>query len=149
MGRPALEIKNAENNGLSVRQAWRTTWCTIHCCPIFYILPHHRLYIVSNMCVSIHISHCVETVYVLPLLPNNTAVKHFYTNGSSAKCRLDIYRWGAGLAVTRRIRDIGQNVLQSSLLTGRSSSQSHWHIFLLYSIPRRCLYQKYSNYTMN
>jgi hypothetical protein len=30
--------------------------------------------------------------------------------GSSAKCWLDIYHWGAGLAVTGRIRDIGQNV---------------------------------------
>jgi len=41
-------------------------------------------------------------------------MKHFYTNRSSKKCSLDIYRWGAGLAVTGRIRDIGQNVLQSS-----------------------------------
>ena len=28
----------------------------------------------------IHTSDCVQTVYELPLLPNNTAVKHFYTN---------------------------------------------------------------------
>ena len=28
----------------------------------------------------VYISDCLETVYVLPLLPNNTAVKHFYTN---------------------------------------------------------------------
>ena len=41
-------------------------------------------------------------------------MKHFYTNRSGAKCSLDIYRWGAGLAVTGRIRDIVQNVLQSS-----------------------------------
>ena len=41
-------------------------------------------------------------------------MKHFYTNRSVVKCSLDIYRWGAGLAVTGRIRDIVQNVLQSS-----------------------------------
>ena len=27
-----------------------------------------------------HISDCVQTVYELPLLPNNTAVKHFYAD---------------------------------------------------------------------
>jgi len=35
---------------------------------------------------------------------------------------MDIYRWGAGLAVTGPIRDIGQNVLQSSFETGSGSS---------------------------
>jgi len=48
------------------------------------------------------------------LLPNNTAVKQFYTNLSGAKCSLDIYRCGAGLAVTGPVRHIGQNVLQSA-----------------------------------
>jgi len=63
----------------------------------------------------IHISDCLKTAYELPLLPNNTAVKHVYTNRSIAMCSLDIYRWGAGLEVTGRIRDIGQKVLESSL----------------------------------
>jgi len=40
--------------------------------------------------------------------------------GSSAKCWLDIYRWAAGLAVTGRICDVGQNVLQHSFQTGNS-----------------------------
>jgi hypothetical protein len=53
-------------------------------------------------------------LYELLLLPNNTAMKQFYTNRSGAKCWLDIYRWGAGMAVTGPIRHIGQNVLQSS-----------------------------------
>ena len=34
----------------------------------------------QNVYIYIHISNCVETVCELPLLPNNTAVKHFYTN---------------------------------------------------------------------
>ena len=49
--------------------------------------------------------------------------------GSGAKCLLDVYYWGAGLAVTGRIRDIGQNILQSSLQTRSSVSRSHFQIF--------------------
>jgi len=50
------------------------------------------------MCVYIHISDCIEIVYELPLLPNNTAVKHFGTNRERCevltgcveiKCQLD------------------------------------------------------------
>jgi len=52
----------------------------------------------------------VQTVYELPLLPNNTAVKHSYTNREQCEVLMDIYHWGAGLAVTGRIRDIRQNV---------------------------------------
>jgi len=66
-------------------------------------------------------SDTAQPVYELPLLPNNTAVKYFYTNRSGTKCWPDIYHWGAGLAVTGRIRDIGQNVLQSAFETGSSS----------------------------
>ena len=45
---------------------------------------------------------------------------------------VDIYCWGAGLTVTGRIRDIGQNVLQCSLQTGSSSSShSYCHVFFL------------------
>jgi len=49
----------------------------IHCCPnlFLFILPDQRLYNVKNVCL--HIPDCVETVYELPLVPNNTAVKHF------------------------------------------------------------------------
>jgi len=45
-----------------------------------FLLPHHRLHIVYT-----HIPDTVQTVYELPLLPNNTAVKHFYTNRSGSK----------------------------------------------------------------
>jgi hypothetical protein len=45
---------------------------------------------------------------------------------------LDFYHGCAGLVVTGRIRDIGQNVLQSSFQTGSSSSSRRcFHIFLL------------------
>ena len=53
----------------------------IHCCPSFsFLLPDQRLCFANNMCVYIDIYDCVDSVYELPLLPNNTAVKHFYTN---------------------------------------------------------------------
>ena len=54
----------------------------IHCYPNFlkFILPDQRLCIVNNMCAYVHICDCVQTVYELPSLPNNTAVKYFYTN---------------------------------------------------------------------
>ena len=41
----------------------------------------------------------------------------FIQIGSAAKCWLDIYRWGAGLAVTGRMRDVWQSVLQSAFET--------------------------------
>ena len=63
------------------------------------------------MCV--YKSDCVEIIYELPLLPNNTS-ETFLQIGSDAKGRLDIYQWGAGLSVTWQIRDTGRTVLQSS-----------------------------------
>ena len=72
-------------------QGWQTYWKGkhslapgIHCCPSFFIafaLPaslyfEEYLHIYAYM----HICNREQTVYELPLLPNNTAVKHFYTN---------------------------------------------------------------------
>ena len=51
--------------------------------------------------------------------------------GSGAKCWMALYQLGAGLAVTGRTRDIGQNVLQSSFQTESSGSPTYCHIFLL------------------
>ena len=47
---------------------------------ILFLLPDQRLYTVNNKSIHTHISDCTQTVYELPFLPNNTAVKHFYTN---------------------------------------------------------------------
>jgi len=48
-----------------------------------FLLSDQRLCIVKN-CVythtNTHVPDSVQTIYVLPLLPNNTAVKRFYTN---------------------------------------------------------------------
>jgi hypothetical protein len=56
-------------------------------------------------------------------------VKYFYTNRGRCEVLTGYLSLGAGLAVTERICDIGQNVLQSSLQTGSSSSPSYCHIF--------------------
>jgi hypothetical protein len=120
---------------ISLEQGWRTCgtgaqYCTrktslargIHRCPIFFISFARP----ASLC-------CDEYVYIYTYLTAcrlymnyrcyqiTLRVKHFYTNRSGAKCWLDIYQWGAGLAVTGRIRDIGQNILQSSFETGSSS----------------------------
>jgi hypothetical protein len=96
-----------------------------------FSLPDQRFYIVNNLCAYIHISDTVQTVYYIITVATkkNTGAKHVYTNRSAAKFWLEIYRWGAGLVVTGRIRDIGQNVLQCSIQTGISSSHSYCQIF--------------------
>ena len=68
-------------------------------------------------------------------------VKHFYTNRSGAKCWLDIYNWGADLAVTGPIHDNGHEVLKSTFQTGSSSIAIYFHIFTLIAFLRD-LYQK-------
>ena len=38
------------------------------------------MYVCMYVCMYTHISDCTQTVYELPLVPNSTAVKHFYTD---------------------------------------------------------------------
>ena len=45
-----------------------------------FFLPDQRPCILQTMCMCTHVSDTVQTVYELPLLPNNTVVKHFSTN---------------------------------------------------------------------
>jgi len=53
----------------------------IQYCPNFFefLLPYQCIYIVKNKCIYVyaHISDCVEAVYELPLLPNDTASETF------------------------------------------------------------------------
>jgi hypothetical protein len=54
---------------------------------------------------------------------------------------MDIYHWSAGLvAVTGRIRDIGQNILGSSSQKGSSSKLQLLPNFVPYRIPRGGFY---------
>jgi hypothetical protein len=104
----------------------------IHCCPNLFILPDQCLYIVQNMFIHTYI-HLTAWIFYMNYRCDQTIlrVQHFYTNRSGAKFWLDIYHWGVGLAVTGRIRDIGQNALQSSFQTGSGSSPIYCQIFLL------------------
>ena len=107
------------------RYSWYAAFTAVPICFIYFVRPefvYSAQCLCICVCIYIYTSDTVQTVYKLPLLPNNTAVKHFYTNRSVAKCWLDIYRWGAVLAATGRIRDIGQNVLFIFFKTGSSSS---------------------------
>jgi hypothetical protein len=45
-----------------------------------------------------------------------------------------VYRWGAGLAVTGEIRDIGQDVLQPSFAQEAAAVQSYCHILLIVAL---------------
>ena len=64
------------------------------------------------VCVCVYISGCVQTVYELPLLPNNTASETFLNQSEWCEVLTAMYCWGAGVAATGAIRHIGRNVLR-------------------------------------
>jgi hypothetical protein len=59
--------------------------------------------------------------------------------GIGAKCSLYIYHCGFGLAVTGRICDIGQSVLEISFQTISSSKLSYYQIFFLIAFLHEAL----------
>jgi hypothetical protein len=97
----------------------------------FYLFCPARVSILRRTCVYIHISDCVEIVFEILLLPNNTASETFLHQSGAVQSVGWIYRWATGLAVTGQIGDIGQNVLQPCFQTGSSSNPSYFHIFFL------------------
>jgi len=54
-------------------------------------------------------------------------VKHFYTHRERCEALPGFFHWGAGLALTGRIRENGQTVLQSHFPAGSGSSPSYFH----------------------
>jgi len=133
---PKIIAKSYRTGLADVRHAERFPWhATFTAVPIFIAFVRSAsLY--CEVHVYMYLSDCLETVYEL-LYMNcfyyqiTLRMKHFYTNRNGAKCWLDIYHWGKGLAVTGWIRDIGQNVLLSYFKTGSSSSSSYFHISFL------------------
>ena len=81
-----------------------------------------------------HISNFIETVYELPLLPNNTASETFSHKFGAVRSVDWIFVIGVSAwQWLGRIGDIGQKVLQSSLQTGSSSSSpSYCNIFFFF-----------------
>jgi hypothetical protein len=54
---------------------WHTAFTAVRIC--LFLLPDQLLCIVKNMCMYTCILHCIEIVYELTLLPNNTACETF------------------------------------------------------------------------
>ena len=139
-----LKVKRTSSQQSSVRlgQGWRTcgmrkyflgTRHSLLSQFFMYVLPHHLPYIEKNMYIytNIYISDTVQTVYELPLLPNNVAMKHFCIN--QERCEvftgyLSLERRSGGDCANR---DTGQKVLESSFHTGSSCSPIYCHIFFL------------------
>jgi hypothetical protein len=71
------------NHALPIAQGKISLASGIDCCPeILFLLSGKLLCIVKNVCVCVCVfmSDCVQTVYELPLLPNNTAKEIFLQN---------------------------------------------------------------------
>ena len=77
--------------------------------------------------IYIYISDFVQVLYALPFIPKNNASSSFL-HRSEAVRSVDwiLITEGAGLAVTGRICDIGQNIIQHSFQTRSSSSHSYF-----------------------
>jgi len=105
----------------------------VHRCPKYclFLLPHPRLYTVHNMCMYTH-TGCVWST-----------AKHLYTDRSGAKCWLDIYRWGAGLAVNGPIAGIGHSVLLSAF-EQEVAAASYCHVWLLIAFLEGGLYCRHN-----
>ena len=112
----------------AVRFPWHAAFTAVSVF-LFVFLPDQCLY----MCINTHIRLPRDCTWVAVATKWYCSLNIFTQIGSGAKCWLDIDHWGAGLAVTWRIRDVGQNGLQSSFQTGNSSSSSsiYFHIFFL------------------
>jgi hypothetical protein len=104
----------------------------IHCCPKFLFLLPNSVYFVKNMCTYAHVWLCADCTSIT-LLPINTASKTFLHKSKWCEVFTACFHWGACRAVTGRIRDTGQNSLQSSFWTGNSSDHRYGHICFLIS----------------
>jgi hypothetical protein len=120
--------------------------CDNHRCPDFlFPLPNQHfcivkkyiyIYICIYICICIytyiHTYICVEIVYLLPLLPNDTASETFlHKSRRDAKFWLDIYQWGASLAFTGRIHDIGRKFYNLLFKQEVVAAPSYFQIFFL------------------
>jgi hypothetical protein len=94
------------------------------------------VYVCMYVCMYVYththtqISGYVDIVYDEPsLLSIALREKHLYTNLEPCEVLTGYLSLGRRPAVTGRVHDIGQNVLQTSFQTGSSSSSSYFQIF--------------------
>ena len=120
---------------MSVGQGWRTYGTRHSLLSHFFskkfLLPNQRLCSVKNVCVCVCIYIYTSDCIWITFGAKRNCEWHIVAQiVRGAKCLLDIHHWGAGLAVTGRLRDIGQSVLQP-FQTGSSSSPNYCHIFFI------------------
>jgi hypothetical protein len=95
----------------SERLPWHVIFSVI---PFFYFYSMTSLSTLWRICVYTHISDCLEIVNELPLLPNNTTVKHFYRNQEQCEVftgylSLPTWRWtGEYVTPDRAIYRVGE-----------------------------------------
>ena len=99
------------------------------------------------------LSTAVCNCHLLPSFANNTAIEMFLHIGNGANCWQDVYHWGTVVVVvTVRVRDVGQNVLQSPRYTADPSVQMRYEpVSIPIPIPVQgqlpCLYN--NNWTVS
>jgi hypothetical protein len=107
----------------------------IHCCPNFFYIYFAR--IASLYCeeyVNTHIwlrRDCERIVVATKYYREWNILTQMW---SGVKCWLDICDWSAGLAVTKRIHDFGQSVLQAFFKQEVVTAP----ITLVFAIPECC-----------
>ena len=113
----------------------------VHFCPNYFLFLFPRLaslYREEN--VNVYTYMTVYSLYInYRCYQIILRVTLFYTNQDRCEVLTRYLSFGAGLPVTGRIRDILQNVLQSSFGTGRSSCHSYYQIVFFIAF-RDCLY---------
>jgi hypothetical protein len=130
----SISPRNRTGAGLAILRHAKglfTSRTAIHCCPDFYIHFARPASLYCEHFIYTHIRLLRDYMNYL-CFQITLRVKTFFTQiGSGAKCWLDICHCGAGLAVTDRIPDIGQNHVQFSFQTERGRSPSYFQIFFL------------------
>jgi hypothetical protein len=105
-------------------------WHT-HIYMYIYIHIYMYMYVCMYIYIYIHIWLRRDRMWITVATKEHCKWSIFTQIGSGAKCWLDIYHWGAGLAVIGRIRNIGQIDSESSFQTESSNSPSYFYIFSL------------------
>jgi hypothetical protein len=117
-----------------------------------FLFPNQRFYIVKNVCVCVCVcvwerererdSACVEIVYELPLLPNNTASEHF----STSRQRWEVFTGYVFIIGVQAWRWLWEYVTLEKRLTiffsNEKQQQPVTSTFASLSIPRGGLYWK-------
>ena len=130
-------------------QGWRKndTWLSL-LSQFFYFFCRTSVSILWSICGYIHTYLTVYRLYMNYRCHQITLQWNIFTQiGELWSVDWIFIVRGAGLAVTGRIRDIGQHVLQSSFQTGSAGIPCYFHIFFsLSNFSRRLVLEIYKLY---